>query len=180
MTSNPEENGTGQRFWRRLRSPGLIFFVITAIAGLWIGIQVPPTWTVEKVGLDVSRDAQGQLVYTYQGKPKPIENVVPMAEAQLRPERIERLNADGQRPTVTEEYVWEEGQVDGRPARLYSRLVARFHWGFWSLLPAAVAVGLCWLTREPLPALLGGIVVGAFLLGRYNLTGQVLISSFAS
>ena len=50
------------------------------------------------------------------------------------------------------------------------------HWGWWSLLPALVAVGLCWMTREPLISLFGGIVVGAFLLGYYDIANDVLAS----
>ena len=34
--------------------------------------------------------------------------------------------------------------------------------------------------REPVPALLGGIVSGALILGQYDLTGQVLIPALAT
>ena len=57
---------------------------------------------------------------------------------------------------------------------------ARFHWGFWSLLPALVAVVLCWITREPVTALLSGILSGALILGRYDISGEVLIPSLST
>ena len=39
---------------------------------------------------------------------------------------------------------------------------------------------LCWLTREPVTSLLGGIVSGALVLSRYDFTGDVLIPSLAT
>ncbi|MXZ43528.1 MAG: sodium:proton antiporter, partial [Gammaproteobacteria bacterium] len=39
---------------------------------------------------------------------------------------------------------------------------------------------LCWLTREPITALLGGIISGALLLGFYDLTGEVLIPTLGT
>lgn len=54
-----------------------------------------------------------------------------------------------------------------------------YHYGVWSLLPALVTVTLCLLTREPLTSLLSGVVVGALMMGQYNLTDQILIPSLA-
>ncbi|WP_252176304.1 Na+/H+ antiporter NhaC family protein [Endozoicomonas sp. 4G] len=53
------------------------------------------------------------------------------------------------------------------------------HYGIWSLLPGLITIALCLFTREPLTALLGGIVIGAFMLGRYDLTDKVLIPNLA-
>ena len=39
---------------------------------------------------------------------------------------------------------------------------------------------MCWLTKEPVTSLLGGIIAGALLLGRYDFTGEVLIPSLAT
>ncbi|WP_422134546.1 Na+/H+ antiporter NhaC family protein [Endozoicomonas sp. ALD040] len=54
-----------------------------------------------------------------------------------------------------------------------------FHYGFWSLLPGLVTIALCLITREPLTALLGGIIVGAIMLGQYDLTDKVIIPNLA-
>jgi Na+/H+ antiporter NhaC len=54
-----------------------------------------------------------------------------------------------------------------------------YHFGIWSLLPALVTVTLCLLTKEPLTSLLSGVVVGALMMGQYNLTDQILIPSLA-
>ena len=55
-----------------------------------------------------------------------------------------------------------------------------YHYGLWSLLPAFITIFLAWLTREPLTALLSGITVGAFMMGQYDLTDQILIPSMAN
>jgi Na+/H+ antiporter NhaC len=54
-----------------------------------------------------------------------------------------------------------------------------YHYGLWSLLPAFITILLSWLTREPLTALLSGIAIGAFMMGQYDLTDQILIPSIA-
>jgi Na+/H+ antiporter NhaC len=54
-----------------------------------------------------------------------------------------------------------------------------YHYGLWSLLPAFITILLSWLTREPLTALLSGIAVGAFMMGQYDLTDQILIPAMA-
>lgn len=155
------------------------FFIVAAVAACLVGQFVRPQWVVDRISLDVHTADDGKLYYIYQGKPKTIDKVVPYEQATLNVERGLHLDEEGHRP-VTEEFVWESAKGEGTESRLYYKLIATRHWAFWSLLPAAVAVGLCWLTKEPITALLGGIVTGAFLLGYYDLTEQVLVESLAS
>ena len=148
-----------------------------ALIGSWIaGLTVPPTWMVERVALDAQADESGQLYYQVQGESVPFDPV-PMAQAQLNPERVSGSRVE---PPIREEYVSEVESVDGETRTVYYRLNAVFHFGWLSLLPALVAVLLCWVTREPITALLGGVISGALILGRYDLTGEVLIPSFAT
>ena len=148
-----------------------------ALIGSWIaGLTVPPTWMVERVALDARADESGQLFYQVQGESVPF-NPVPMAKAQLNPERVTGSRVE---PPVREEYLSVVESDDGEVRTVYYRLNAVFHFGWISLLPALVAVLLCWVTREPITALLGGVVSGALILGRYDLTGEVLIPSFAT
>ncbi len=153
-----------------------LIFVAALVVSWIVGANVPPTWTVEQVALDVQTDADGRLYYIYKKKPVHFE-AVPLKQAVLNPDRIEGSNEE---PAVMEEFVFAETLVGGEARTLYYQLIAKHHWGFWSLLPAVVAVLLCWLTREPVPSLLGGIVAGALLLTRYDFTGEVLIPSLAS
>ena len=80
-------------------------------------------------------------------------------------------------PSVTEEWVIEEVS---EAVLSYSHLEARFHRGAWSLFPAFVTIVLCFLTREPVTSLLGGIVSGALLLGAYDIMSDVLIPGLTS
>ncbi|MEM7277270.1 MAG: Na+/H+ antiporter NhaC family protein, partial [Pseudomonadota bacterium] len=92
----------------------------------------------------------------------------------LRQEALQDLFGD---PPLREQWVSEVGADGGQTV---SKLTARFHMGFWSLLPAFVAIALCLITKEALTALFSGVVVGAFMLGRFDITDAVLIPSLAS
>ncbi|MCY3810790.1 MAG: sodium:proton antiporter [Gammaproteobacteria bacterium] len=140
-----------------------------------MGIYVPPTWTVEQVSLDVQTDARGTY-YVAEGENEYF-TAQPIADAALLPDRVGGTTVT---PPVTEEYVTDTETVDGQAQTAYYRLEAKRHFGWWSLMPALVAVLLCWLTKEPVTALLGGIVSGAFILGSYDITGDVLIPSVAT
>ena len=151
-------------------------FAVAVAASWYVGANVAPTWTVERTTLDVSTASDGRLYYVQEGDRIYFE-AVPMTEAVLDPDRIA---ASGEAPAVLEEFVVAEEMLDGRMETVYYRLLGKRHWGVWSLLPAFVAVLLCWLNKEPVTSLLGGIVSGALILGQYDLTGDVLIPSLAS
>lgn len=169
-----------KRLSRMFTSPAVWLFAIAIVGSFFIGRNITPTWTVGKVSLDIRADEQGKLFYTYKGKPAYVAKTVPLAEASLRPGRMASLTADGTAPKVKEELVYETKMVDGKQTTLYYRLSARSHWRIWSLLPAVIAVALCWVTREPITALFGGIVSGALILGQYDITDTVLVTSFAT
>ena len=156
----------------------LNFFIFSgALILSWVvGAVVPPTWTVSQAVLDVHTDGDGHVYYISRGEPVYFE-AVPIERAELNPARVDGSNVA---PAVTEEIAVATVTRDGQTTRVYYRLTAQYHWGYWSLLPAIVAVLLCWVTREPVPALLGGIVSGALILGQYDLTGQVLIPALAT
>ena len=177
-----EPASTSAAILRRCLRPSLILFLIAVISGLIVGRYVAPTWTVEQITLDAYQGKGGKLFYTYKDQPKEIDNPVPMEECRLNEERIAQLNDSkgSLNEDQRERYAYEVLEVDGKQKTLYYHLNAKRHWGWWSLLPAAVAVGLCWMTREPLVSLFGGIVVGAFLLGHYDLTGDVLVANLAT
>ncbi len=160
-------------------SQGVRKFIVFAIALVvsWIvGVNVAPTWTVEQIALDAHSDSEGRLYYIYRGEPTYF-HPVPFEEALLNPERME---GSRETPEVKKEFVSVVRLEEGEPKTLYYQLLAKHHWGFWSLLPAVVAVLLCWLTREPVTSLIGGILSGALVLTRYDFTGDVLIPSLAT
>ncbi len=165
---------------RMARTPAFWVFLPALLAGYGVGRYVPPTWTVEKIALDVHENAQGRLYYVHREQPVYLDELVPLGESGLSPERLRTLNRNGQSPEAKEEYVYQDLSDAGGVIRQYFLLRANPHWRYWSLLPAVTAVLLCWMTREPLAALFGGIVTGALLLSRYDITGQVLVRSLMS
>ena len=152
-----------------------VFALALLVSGI-VGVAVPPTWTINQVSLDVQTDSDGRLYYLSEGDRAYFEPV-PIGQARLAPERLAESTAG---PPVMEEFVSAVETRDGQAETVYYQLRAQSHWGWWSLLPALVAVLLCWMTREPVTSLAAGIVSGALVLGRYDLTGEVLIPSLAT
>ncbi len=165
---------------RRYANPALIFFLIAIACAFFVGQFGSPTWTVEEISLDVSKDDDGQLFVVRRGAPVYLTDVVPYDESDICPKRVAQCNAQGTKPEITQQFVVAERSIEGKPTTVYFELLAKSHWGWWSLLPAAVAVALCWITREPLVSLFGGIVVGAFLLGYYDIANEVLVKNLAT
>ncbi|MBX3729182.1 MAG: sodium:proton antiporter [Candidatus Sumerlaeia bacterium] len=165
---------------RILKTPATWVFALALAVSWYVGRHVAPTWSAERVTLDVLTDDDGRLFTIQREKPVFLDTIVPLAESPLRAEEIARLNVEGGEPAVRTQVVVETRVVDGQPREVYYRLTASRHWRFWSLLPALVAVALCWITREPMTALFGGIVVGAFVLGRYDLTDAVLVTALTT
>lgn len=161
-----------------VRSPGTWFLVICLAVAWIVGRKVPPTWTVERIALDVRTDEAGQTYYIKSAKPVYVKDWVPINQAELTAEKLAAFNNRGESPSVTEQYVVAPGKDGAEPT--YFQYKAARHWRYWSLLPAVAAVGLCWLTKEPLSALLGGVIVGALLLARYDITSTVLVESLMS
>ena len=52
--------------------------------------------------------------------------------------------------------------------------------GIWSVMPALIALVLCFITREVIPSLFIGIVLGGFIGGKYNIVQEFLIPSIGS
>lgn len=89
-----------------------------------------------------------------------------------------------------QEVVQQSGGVQGGsnlPEKEFVRVGERFyelrlsaHLGWWSLLPALVAVVLCFVLREPVLALGGGVLAGALVMGRYDVAGEVIVPALGT
>ncbi len=158
-----------------LKAPAFWVFLLTAIAGYYIG-KSSPTWTVEKITLDVQFDQDQKPYYISRGKEVYLTNISKYTDSQLHPDSILYHNTIQSSPSEKEAYVID---TSGEQTQYY-HLIARCHWKLWSLLPALTAVLLCWLTREPISSLFGGIVVAALILGQYNITDAVLVRNLAT
>lgn len=145
------------------RFVSLLLVVVGLGAGLWVGLAVPPVLEVTTSAIDVQEGPNGPF-YLAKGGPAPIDHATVLSPAEL--EALDPALANGR--------IVREGED------AFGLVSSTAHFGIWSLLPAAVAIGLCLVLREPLVALLAGIVTAALMLGRYDLTEDVLVPSLAS
>lgn len=160
-----------------LRAPGFWVTSIGLLLSLIVGLQTKPTWVVEKTELHVHEDDAGQHYYLHQEAPQPLDTVVDSSESMLWPHLGQNQS---ELPSYDPEIVSLREVVKGKEVRQYYRLIPSSHYGIWSLLPAVVAVALCFITREPVTALAGGVVAGALLMGRFDLTGDVLVTAIGT
>jgi Na+/H+ antiporter NhaC len=135
-------------------------FVIFQVLAFWAGKNIQPVYVVSETTIEAKKDSEGKLFYTYKGEAKYIEPVA-YEERQVRQDLLVKGESK-----VLEEFVFKK--IDGQDAFL--QMKAQKHWGWWSLWPAFVAVFLCFLFKDPVTSLLGGIIAGSFLLGNFDIT----------
>ncbi|ANO52988.1 sodium:proton antiporter [Woeseia oceani] len=158
-------------------SPPFLFILAALLVSVWISSSVNPTWVEQKTTYNVEVADDGSLTYRYKGQSTRIDDVVPYEQSPLRQSELDKLT---EAPGLERQWVSETLASGGDTAVRYSLLEARFHFGVWSLLPALAAIVLCLITKEALLSLFIGTVIGAFMLGRFDITDAVLIPSLAS
>ena len=160
-----------------LTSPALWVLLISFSIGLFVHIQVDPQWREHRTTYQVYENDRGELTYVVRGVEQPVAGMIAYESSPLRQARLDQLKDE---MPANAHWVKEETVENGTSVTGYSYMEAKFHFGLWSLLPAIVSIALCLLTKEPLTALLGGIVAGSLMLGRFDITDAVLIPSLAS
>jgi len=150
-----------------LRSIPFWFFFIALLLSTWAGLYSPTVWVIERSALD-------ETEVTELTQERGQEAFVRPQDSDLWPQRGQKLEEPPER--TQELIVLREEGINPR----YFELAVRFHRGYWSLFPAFVTIVLCFLTREPVTALLGGILSGALLLRAYDITGEVMIPSLGT
>jgi len=142
--------------------PLYIFFAIS-ILSFYIGQKVDPITSVAYQVMDVKVDDYGKSYFVERDKP-----VYPQF---IEVEESILLSGNHENTSLVE-YVYEfEGSE-----KVYKKISIKKHFKFWSLLPAVMAIALCWITKEPLTSLIGGIFAGALLLQKYNITEEVFVA----
>lgn len=161
---------------QRFINPASGVFLGCLIAALAVGRYMTPTWLVEKIPAVVEMDDDLGEVALVGSTREPLSHAAPAEESQLT---VENLTAQGAqaKDLPTQDFVYE---TTGDGERSYYFLTAQRHWGWWSFLPAMVAIALCWITKEPITALLAGVVVGAALIGKINVLDEVLVPSIGT
>ncbi|MDB4657926.1 sodium:proton antiporter [bacterium] len=165
------------RFLKPSKFLAALILVVGLITSLVIAAKIDVQWIEQKSTYNTFTNDAGQLAYTFKGAETIIESVVPYDESPLRKEALATLSG---KPEIESQWVVETISKDGVEQKQYSLLEAKFHFGVWSLLPAIIAIGLCLVTKEALTALFSGVVVGAFMLGRFDITDAVLLPNLGS
>ncbi|MEK9727852.1 MAG: Na+/H+ antiporter NhaC family protein, partial [Candidatus Margulisiibacteriota bacterium] len=164
---------------KALKKSAIFIFGLFAITAFFIGANQGPRYTVQEVSIDLKKNESGQYYYMYKGKPSIVNQVSPIQKASLTKSNIQKLNNDVSTLPQTE-FVTDFKEINGERTQVFYQLKLAQHFGIWSLLPAIVAIILCWITREPVTSLLSGIIVGALLLQKYDITDAILLESMAT
>lgn len=162
-------NQMPEKVQKKHNSIALITFIFAILSAVYIKQFIPPHWVEQSYVYDVSTDAVGVSSYIYKEQRVIIDAVVSYENSLLNQQSLNNISKP---PTLKQQWVTDDNQQ-------LKLLKPAFHFGIGSLLPALITIILCLLTREPLTALLGGVVVGAIMLGRYDLTDKVIIPNLA-
>ncbi|WP_432799002.1 Na+/H+ antiporter NhaC family protein [Poriferisphaera sp. WC338] len=157
----------------------IITILVSLGLGLYTHYYVTPSWHVQEISLQAHTNEDGSVYYIQRGKHVQMGSPTAYDQSAIAPHNIGEADTTGQ-SKITDYYYKEVAASDGSIAKQYGQLIAQRHFGLFSLLPAAVAIILCLATREPLSALFCGILVGAFMLGQFDITGDVFIGNLTS
>ncbi len=135
---------------------GLLLFGGLLLIGYLGGRTATRTWSIERAA--VSEAAEGQ----------PIMNA---SDSVLWPLRDRPLTS---RPATESETVRAEGGSALETLTVVSQI------GLWGILPAAAAIILCFVFREPVVALAGGVIVGGLILRKYDIAGDILVPAIGT
>ena len=155
--------------------PAFWAFALSLLASVYVHLFVQATWVEQKTTVQVFVNNQNQHYFLQDEKTVLIPDAVPYEKSPLRQQALDQSQ---EKPAPGSQWVFEIDAQTGE--KHFSTLKASPHFGAWSLLPALVAIGLCFLTREPLSSLFAGMMVGAFMLGKFNLLDEVLVPAFAT
>jgi len=150
-------------------SSALLIFILGMITAVFVSNSVDKTWLEQSYLYDVYQTDAGEPAYIYKGEEVIIRDAIPYYQSELNQQNLDKTKAA---PNIEQQWVVDEKEQ-------FTLLKPAFHFGLWSLLPAFITISLCLITREPLSALFGGIVIGAFMLGEYDLTDSVIIPNLA-
>ncbi|MBU2878661.1 Na+/H+ antiporter NhaC family protein [Aliiglaciecola lipolytica] len=146
--------------------------ILGLIGALYVNLYVSATWVESRIQYQTYLTEQGEWAYVKQGNEQIISDVTPYEQSPLAQHKLNLLTSE---PEIKEQWV-VISDVGQNPILLR----ADYHFKVWSLLPAFIAIALCLISREPLLALFSGIVVGAFMLGKFDISQEVLIPNMAT
>lgn len=150
-----------------------LFCLVFGITGaLYVFISIPATWMESQIRYQIFENDNAQKVYRVSGNEILVPQTVAYSDSPLNQANLDKVHDE---PVLKQQWVHFEDAPD-EPILLK----ADYHYGLWSLLPAFIAIALCLISREPLLALFSGILVGAFMLGRFDISTDVLVPNLAT
>jgi len=147
----------------------LFILILGLCSAFYVNFFVQPVWLEQSYLYDTYTNKKGELAYTFKDKEVIISQVINYQDSPLNQNSLTHASHT---PALSQQWTINAHQE-------IKLLKPAFHFGLWSLLPALITIALCLITREPLTALFSGIVVGAIMLGRYDLTDKVIIPNLA-
>ena len=147
-----------------------LLVLLGLLTSFWVGKAIEPTYFLEKITIDLKEGQQG-FYYVYKDKPTYIDTIIDEKDSQLL---LFQESNWSLKPQVSSELIRLNSYNNGT---FFQLITLKKHWSFWALLPAILTLTLCWLTQEPVTALLLGVGSGALILSKYNIIEDVLIAS---
>ena len=148
----------------------LMLLMFSLCIAVYVNFNTSPIYKEQQLTFEIFSDNQGAKFYKYKGKDTAVGDPIAYSKSPLRQTA---LDIKAPPNDLTQQWViFPDGEIKLlKPAK---------HFGIFSLMPAFIAVALCLLLREPLIALLAGVVSGGFILGKYDILNDVLVPSLAT
>ncbi len=143
-----------------------VFLILMALS-IYVGVAISPSLTVLAHPLTIQTDDIGRVFIKESGRA-------------IYPNFISTNESTLQRGDTSDPNRIEYVKMADESGVKYIKYDIAQHFHAWSLLPAIVAILLCWLTKDPLTSLLGGVFSGAMILQRYNITEDVFVAELMS
>ena len=143
-----------------------VFLILMALS-IYVGVAISPSLTVLAHPLTIQTDDIGPVFIKESGRA-------------IYPNFISTNESTLQRGDTSDPNRIEYVKMADESGVKYIKYDIAQHFHAWSLLPAIVAILLCWLTKDPLTSLLGGVFSGAMILQRYNITEDVFVAELMS
>ncbi len=174
-----------------LKKPAFWILIISLLASFVVSENFPPQYSSHKKLAVIEKNEKGDYYYK-KGSEKTsikLEEIISLDESKLSQQSLSNLNDnldnDSRANTVASlpatELVYKlELVAGGLKKKVYYELTLKKHYGFYSLLPAFIAILFCWITHEALISLFLATVSGAIMLGRFDYLNDVIVPSFGS
>ena len=169
---NPKAKYKKKSIFKELKNKHItVFFILVCFLAIYVNQSVQPKYVIQYVNIDVI-DHNKNLSYQFNGNIKPINTIIKKEKSVL-------LNLDFSKPISQTKPLPEEEFIYSNNQQV-QKISLKRHVGIYSLLPAFAAIVLCWLTKEPVSALFTGVLVGAIILGKFDLIDNVFLETLAT